>query len=228
MVNTIENNKEEVQSKAIKIEIWSDYVCPFCYIGERKLELALEQKGMKEDVEIVFNSFELDPNAKIRYDININEMVAKKYGVSVEQATANNNNIIRSAKEVGLNYNFDDLKRTNTFDAHRLSHYAKAEGKSKEYTEAVMKSYFIDSLLISDIEVLASIAEEIGLNKEKAISILQSSMFAEEVRQDELNAHERRISGVPYFLFNEKEVVSGAQPVETFVKIIEGLKKNKI
>lgn len=176
----------------MKVEIWSDYVSPFCYIGERKLELALEQTGMKEDVEIVFNSFELDPNAKKSYDDNINQLIAKKYGMSIEQATKANNNIIKAAKEVDLDYNFDDLKRTNTFDAHRLSHYAKEKGKSNEYTKAIMKSYFTHSLNISDFDVLASIAAEVGLNRAEALRILESSEFAMEVRQDESNAHSHK------------------------------------
>jgi predicted DsbA family dithiol-disulfide isomerase len=208
----------------MKVEIWSDYVCPFCYIGERKLELALEQTGMKDDVEIVFNSFELDPNAKKSYDDNINQLMAKKYGMSIEQATKNNNNIIKAAKGVGLDYNFENLKRTNTFDAHRLSHYAKEKGKLNEYTKAIMKSYFTDSLNISDFDVLTSIAVEVGLDRAEALKILESSEFAKEVRQDESNAHSRKIDGVPYFLFDGKEAVHGAQAVDTFVSVIEGLK----
>ncbi|MFA9396805.1 MAG: DsbA family oxidoreductase [Clostridiaceae bacterium] len=207
----------------MKVEIWSDYVCPFCYIGERNLELALKETGMKEDTQILFNSFELDPEAKDRYEGNINEIIAKKYNISLEQAIASNNNIISAAKKVGLDYNFDDLKPTNTFTAHRLSHYAKAEGKLKEYTEAVMKSYFIDSKLISDKEVLASIAEKLGLDRERTLNILESTEFSDQVRQDELNAYERKINGVPYFIFDEKEAVHGAQPIDAFVKVIESI-----
>lgn len=208
----------------MKVEIWSDYGCPFCYIGERKLTLALEQTGMTETAEIVFNSFELDPNAQKRYDQNINQLLAKKYGMSIEQAVAANNNIINVAKEVDLEFNFDKLQPTNTFDAHRLSHYAKNQGKQKTYTEAVMKSYFTDSLNISDFDVLAAIAEEVGLDRTEALGILESSAFAEAVRQDEANAHARSINGVPYFLFNGKEAVSGAQSVDTFVAVIKGVK----
>ncbi|MFA9423941.1 MAG: DsbA family oxidoreductase [Sedimentibacter sp.] len=209
----------------MKVEIWSDYACPFCYIGEKKLEIALKQTGMQEDTQMVFNSFELDPNANKKNDRNINEIMAEKYGMSLEQAKATNNNIINAAKEVGLNFNFDDLKRTNTFDAHRLAHYAKTEGKIKEYTEAVMNSYFVKSLLISDIEVLVSIAEKVGLDRERALNILKSEEFSDEVRSDELKASEQRITGVPYFIFDDKEVVYGAQPVDVFVEIIESLIK---
>lgn len=208
----------------MKIEIWSDYSCPFCYIGERKLALALEKTGMKEEVEIVFHSFELDPNAKKSYDESIYQLIAKKYGMSIEQAIAANNNIINAAKAVGLAFNFDKLQPTNTFDAHRLSHYAKDQGKFKAYTEAVMKSYFTDSLNISDFGVLTAIAGEVGLDRAEALRILESSAFTDEVRQDEDNAHSRQINGVPYFLFNGKESISGAQAVDTFVAVIEGLK----
>jgi len=138
----------------VKIEIWSDYVCPFCYIGERKLALALEKTGMTDEAEIVFHSFELDPNAKKSYDESITQLMAQKYGMSMEQAAAANNNIINVAKEVGLEFNFGTVKPTNTFDAHRLSHYAKDKGKLKAYTEAVMKSYFTDALNISDFPAL--------------------------------------------------------------------------
>ncbi len=212
------------REKIVKIEIWSDYGCPFCYIGERKLALALEQTGMTADVEIVFNSFELDPNAKKSVDENINQLLAKKYGMSMDQAIAANNNIINVAKEVDLVFNFDKLQSTNTFDAHRLSHYAKDQGKQKTYTEAVMKSYFTNSLNISDFEVLTSIAVEVGLDRVEALRILESSAFAEAVRQDEANAYSRQINGVPYFLFNGKETINGAQTIDTFVAMIEGLK----
>ena len=208
----------------MKVEIWSDYVCPFCYIGERKLALALEKTGMTEAAEIVFNAFELDPNAMKHYDENINQLIAKKYGMSLEQAIAANNNIINAAKEVGLDFNFDKLQPTNTFDAHRLSHYVKDQGKQQVYTEAVMKSYFTDALNISDFDVLTAIAAEVGLDQAEALRILKSSAYEKEVRQDEENARSRQIHGVPYFLFNGKAAVSGAQPVETFVAVIEGLK----
>jgi predicted DsbA family dithiol-disulfide isomerase len=209
----------------MKIEIWSDYVCPFCYLGERKLKKAIEKTGKNKEVDIIFHSFELDPNAKKQYSESINELLAKKYGMSIEQAKESNNNIIRAARQEGLDYRFDNLKPTNTFDAHRLSHYAKTEGKLNEYTEAVMRSYFTDSLNISDFGVLSQIAEEVGLNKEKALRILGSTEFSSEVREDEENAQELGISGVPYFLLNGKEIVSGAQPVEIFVKALEKAKK---
>ena len=210
----------------MKIEIWSDYACPFCYIGERKLAAALKQTGMSEQVELEFKSFELDPNSPKDYGESINELMAKKYGLSVEQATKANNNIINAAKEVGLNFNFDDLKPSNTFDAHRLSHYAKSQGKENEFLEAAMKSYFVDSKNISDLQVLTAIAIDIGLDKEKTLEVLSSTEFEEQVRADEQKAHTIGVTGVPYFLFDERQAVYGAQPVETFVEVINNLSKD--
>lgn len=207
----------------MKIEIWSDYVCPFCYIGKRNLEIALEQTGTNKDVEIVFKSFELNPNAHKHYEKNINQLIADKYGMTIERAAETNNRIINTAKVVGLEYNFDNLQPTNTFDAHRLSHYAKAEGKLNEYTEALMKSYFTESLNISDFSVLISIADTVGLNKEDAERILKSSDYSAEVRREESDAYNIGVTGVPYFLFDEKEKVNGAQPVEAFVQVINKL-----
>jgi len=207
----------------MKIEIWSDYVCPFCYIGERKLKMALKETGLEDKVELIFNSYELNSDAEKHYDQNINQLIAEKYNVSLEQAKFNNENIIRTAKSVGLDFDFENLKPTNTFDAHRLSHYAKEEGKLEEFTEVVMRSYFTDSLNISETDVLISIAEEVGLDRERVLKILKSSDFSSEVRQDENNAYNRQVSGVPYFLFDGKETVYGAQPVETFVNVLKGL-----
>jgi predicted DsbA family dithiol-disulfide isomerase len=204
----------------MKIEVWSDYVCPFCYLGKRRLEIALDKFEHKDEVEIVFRSFELDPSAKKKYEESIHEIIAHKYGIPVEQAKASNNQIVAQAKAVGLNYNFDDLKPTNTFDAHRLSHYAKTEGKLNAISERILKAYFVDSLNISDYKVLAELAAEVGLDRDKALSVLESEQYGEEVRKDEEKASKLRISGVPYFVFNNKYAVSGAQPSEKFLEVL--------
>ncbi|MBU3161589.1 DsbA family oxidoreductase [Clostridium frigoris] len=205
----------------MKIEVWSDFVCPFCYIGKRRLEIALEKFEYKDEVELIFKSFELDPSAKKKFDGNINEIIAKKYGIPVEQAKASNNQIATQAKVIGLNYNFDDLVPTNTFDAHRVAHYAKTQGKMNELSERILKAYFVDSLNISDHKVLASLACEVGLNSEKALSILESDKYSNEVRKDEETASKLGISGVPYFVINNKYTISGAQPSEIFLEALE-------
>jgi len=204
----------------MKIEIWSDFVCPFCYIGKRNLEAAIEQAGVKDEVEVVYKSYQLNPTSKKSYDVGINELIAEKYGISIERATANNKNIVQSAKQVDLEFNFEDLKPTNTFDAHRLSHYAKEEGKMVEYEEVVMRNYFTDSVNISDEEVLLKAIDEIGLDRKKAKIILDSTKHADKVASDIDEAHHLQISGVPHFVFDGKVAVSGAQPIESFVQVI--------
>ncbi|MDA3845990.1 MAG: DsbA family oxidoreductase [Vallitaleaceae bacterium] len=205
----------------MKIEIWSDFVCPFCYIGKRNLEAAIEQVGIGDEVEVVYKSYQLIPTSKKSYDVGINELIAEKYDISIERATANNKNIVHSAKQVGLDFNFEDLKPTNTFDAHRLSHYAKAAGKMAEFEEVVMRSYFTDSLNISDEEVLLKAIDEIGLDRQEAQAILASTKHSDEVGSDIDQARDLQISGVPYFVFDGKVAISGAQPIESFVKVIK-------
>lgn len=207
----------------MKIEVWSDFACPFCYLGKRRLELALEEYDKKDNVEVSFRSFELDPEAKKQYDVSIHELIANKYGISVEEAKASNSQIISQAKEVGLQYNFDDIIPTNTFDAHRLTQYAKSEGKGKEITERIFKAYFEESLNLSDHEILARLAEEIGLSKEEAMEVLASDKFTEEVRQDQKAAARYAVRGVPYFLIDDKYAISGAQPTETFLQVLRKL-----
>ncbi|MFR1709435.1 MAG: DsbA family oxidoreductase [Clostridium sp.] len=205
----------------MKIEIWSDFVCSFCYIGKRKLEIALNKFEYRDEVEIDFKSFELDPTSKKKVDGNMHEIIAKKYGITVEQAKASNEQIILQAKEGGLNYNFDDIIPTNTFDAHRLTHYAKAEGKKTEMSERLFKAYFTEALNISDYKVLSDLASEVGLKGDEALKFLESDKYKAEVREDEETASRYGISGVPYFVLNNKFAVPGAQPPEVFLETLQ-------
>jgi len=208
----------------MKIQIWSDYACPYCYIGERQLQIALERTGINEDVEIEFKAFELNPNAPKTTEFNIDQLMASKYGLTLDQAVKTNQRIIDMAASVGLNYNFEHLKPTNTFDAHRLAHYAKTQGKLHDYVEIAMRSYFTDSKNISEYEVLLAIGVEAGLKESETIKVLSSNVYENEVRKDESDAYARSISGVPYFIFDEKAAVYGAQPIENFMKVIESVK----
>ena len=201
----------------MKVEIWSDIFCPFCYIGKRKFELALKQFDKKEEVEVRYRSFELNPNSPKSYDKNIHEVIASKYGISYEEAKLNNDNIVRQAKKLGLEYNFDTLVVTNSFDAHRMIHFSDKYGKMEEMTEALFKAYFTDSKNVSDANILADIASSIGLDKDEAISVLNSNDYKDLVRNDEDMAGRYGISAVPFFIFNDKFSVSGAQSTEIFL-----------
>ena len=201
----------------MKIEIWSDIFCPFCYIGKRRFENALDKFNNKEDVQVVFRSFELNPNAEKANNSNIHEAISKKYGISINEAKANNDNIVNQAKTLGLDYNFDDLVLTNSFDAHRMIHFAKDYDKNIEMTEALFKAYFIDSKNISNFDTLGDIANRIGLNNDEAVYVLNSDKYKKEVREDENLARNYSITSVPTFIIDDKFMISGAQPEEVFL-----------
>ncbi|MBQ4900979.1 DsbA family oxidoreductase [Paenibacillus sp. Marseille-P2973] len=205
----------------MKVEIWSDYACPFCYIGKRRFEKALEQFPHKDEVEVVFRSFELDPSSPKEIRTSMQEILAAKYGMSLDEAKAANDRVAGQASEEGLVYRFDTMIPTNTFDAHRLTHYAGEQGKMAEMSERIFKAYFTDSLHIGDMDTLIFLAQGIGLDGKETADILASDAFADEVRRDERLAGEIGVRGVPFFVLDEKYAVSGAQPLEVFQKALQ-------
>jgi len=206
----------------MKIEVWSDFVCPFCYIGKRRLEMALDQFPHKNDVDVEFKSFELDPNSPVYSGKNIHEVLATKYGMSIEQAKQSNAQIGQQAASIGLTFNFENMKPTNTFDAHRLAKFAKLHGKEKIVTENLLQSYFTESKNLGDLETLAEIAEASGLDRQETLQVLNDkTAYANDVRIDEGLAQQYNITGVPYFIVNQKYAISGAQPTETFVGALQ-------
>ncbi|MBT2701263.1 DsbA family oxidoreductase [Bacillus sp. ISL-40] len=206
----------------MKIEVWSDYVCPFCYIGKRRLEVALDQFPHRDQVEVEFKSFELDPNSPKNIGQNIHEVLAKKYGMSVEKAKEANQGVGQQAATVGLEFNFDEMKPTNTFDAHRLAKFAKTQGKEAAVSEMLLHAYFTESKHIGDIETLSDLAEAAGLNRQEVLQVLNDKeAYATDVRQDESLAQQHGVRGVPYFVINQKYAISGAQPTETFMGALQ-------
>ncbi|WP_068619541.1 DsbA family oxidoreductase [Paenibacillus tuaregi] len=201
----------------MKVEIWSDFMCPFCYIGKRRFELALQKFAGKDQVEVIYRSFELDPEAKRDVDYDVHDMLAGKYGMTRERAISMNNDITEQAKSVGLRYLFDTMILTNTFDAHRLAHFAAKHGKAAEMVELLLKSYFTDSKHIGDHATLADLAVQIGLDRRETEEMLASGAFTEDVRSDEQEAGELGIRAVPFFLIDRKLAVTGAQPTEVFL-----------
>jgi len=152
---------------------------------------------------------------------NMYEALAKKYGMSSDQAKANVQNVVQMAKEVGLEYKMDTLILTNTFDAHRLTMFAKTKGLMKEMTERILHAYFTESKHIGDHETLAELAVEVGLDWEEVKNMLESEAMADVVREDEQLARQYRVTGVPFFLINKKYALTGAQPTETFVQALK-------
>jgi protein disulfide-isomerase len=203
----------------MKVQIWSDIACPFCYIGKRHLELAAEQTNTP--LEIEWMSFQLDPNAPEKTDKSIYEILATKYGKDVTWAKQMNANMIEMGEKVGLTFNVDIQKPTNTLKAHLLLHQAKEEGLQSKLKETLFEAYFVEGMNISDTETLLEIAKEAGLNIEKAKSILVEEKYKEEVRNDINLAQRYGVQGVPFFILNNKYALSGAQPVEAFVQAFD-------
>ncbi|MGP6139553.1 MULTISPECIES: DsbA family oxidoreductase [unclassified Jeotgalibaca] len=204
----------------MKIEIWSDFVCPFCYIGNKRLEDALAKFDHAEDVEIEYKSYQLDPTAKHIPGKTMNETLAELKGMPLPQVEQMNKQVAEMADTVGLTFNNDTAQYANTFDAHRLFHYAKEVGKGNEYDERLKKAYFTDSLLISDFNTLVDLAAEIGLDREEARVVLESERYASNVRAEINEAKQIGVQGVPFFVFDRKYAVSGAQPEEVFAKTL--------
>jgi predicted DsbA family dithiol-disulfide isomerase len=206
----------------MKIEVWSDFVCPFCYIGKRRLEEALSQFPHRDNVEVEFKSFELDPNSPAYSGKSIHEALASKYGMSIEQAKQANQNVGQQAATVGLTFNFEEMKPTNTFNAHRLAKYAKTLGKEAAITEKLLYAYFTESKNLGDLETLADIAVASGLDREESVKVLEDDKaFANDVRIDQSIAQQYQITGVPFFIVNQKYAISGAQPTSTFAGALQ-------
>ena len=205
----------------MQIEIWSDVICPWCYIGKRRFEKALMQFGQRENINVIWRSFELDPHSPPQYADTLEEMLARKYCVSRQEAAAMNMRVTAVAKEIGLEYRLTNARPGNTFDAHRLLHFAAAQQLGDRATERIMHAYFSESLPVGERAALARLAPEFGIAESEALVILESDDYSDAVRADESRAAEFGITGVPFFVFDEKSGISGAQPVEVFVEALQ-------
>lgn len=205
----------------MKIEIWSDIACPWCYIGRRRLEHALEQFEHADQVEIIWRSFQLDPDAPRESTKTSNEVLAERKGISLEQAQMMHDHVTTVAKEVGLDYRFDIARRGNSFDAHRLLHYAATQGLQNEMKERIQRAYFTEGQSFSDYETLARLAGEVGLDPQASRDVLESGAHADDVHADIRRAMQIGVRGVPFFVLADKYAISGAQPSELFLQALE-------
>ncbi len=204
----------------MQVDIWSDVVCPWCYIGKRRFESALAEFEGRDDVRVVWHSFELDPSAPRRREQPTIEYLASKYGMPLAQAQQMEDNVTSVASAEGLTYDLANTKSGNSFDAHRLIHFAAANGKQDEMKERLLAAYFTEGKAISDAATLVELAEQVGLDRDEAVAVLGSDAFAAEVRGDEGTAQQLGISGVPFFVFEQKYGVSGAQSSEVFARVL--------
>lgn len=204
----------------MKVEIWSDVMCPFCYIGKRKFEQALGQFPGNAAVEVEWKSFQLNPDMQTDPSKSINDYLAEHKGIPVARAKEMNERVTEMAAEVGLTYRLDNAVVANSFDAHRLSHFAKKYGKQDAVEELLFKAYFTEGKNTADHETLVSLAEEAGLQGEEVRSMLSGTDYSDEVNRDIYEASQVGARDVPFFVFDNRYAVSGAQPSEIFLQVL--------
>ena len=203
----------------LKVDIWSDVQCPWCYIGKRKFEQALKLYG--KPVEVEYHSFELAPDTPEYFDGSPVDYLSKTKGLSIEQVNQMISRVTDIAADVGLTYDYDQVKQTNTVRAHELLHYAKELGKQSEMKERLLSAYFTEGVHIGKIENLARLAGEIGMDPDEVTKHLTDRTYLNAVKEDVAQAQAYGISGVPFFVIDGKYGISGAQASETFVSALE-------
>ncbi|MET0297008.1 MAG: DsbA family oxidoreductase [Microbacterium sp.] len=210
-------------SETIKIDVWSDIACPWCYIGKRNLEHGLAAASADDDapvVEVTYHSFELSPDTPVEFEGSTTDFLATHKGISVEQAREMNDRVTGIAANSGLEYHMDDVKHTNTVKAHELLHFAKEQGKQLELAERLMSAYFVEGRHLGREDELVSLAADAGLDADAARDALVSGRYLQAVRADQAQAQAYGINGVPFFVVDGKYGVSGAQPAEAFSQIV--------
>jgi predicted DsbA family dithiol-disulfide isomerase len=204
----------------VRIDVWSDFLCPFCHLGRRQLELALEQFEHADDVDVVWHSFQLDRTAPDVLEGSVVEHVAAKYGVSVEQMEQTNRQMAQAAAYIGLDFQWQRMVGGNSYAAHRLHHYARSVGREQELLDRLMRGWYSEGASIGDTETLVRLAVDAGLHAGEVRSVLDSDDFGQEVRTDLALAAQIGITAVPTFVLDQKYGVSGAQGVEPMLKAI--------
>lgn len=218
-----ENLKTIKTEHKMKIEIWSDVMCPFCYIGKRNFETAMTQFADKEDIEVIWKSYQLDPTIPETANETYVDYLVKRKGISLEQAKSTLANVAQSAKQAGLDYHFDKALMVSSHKAHLLIQFAKTKNLGNEAEERLFKAFFTEGKNIADIETLTQLGEEIGLDKQELQVAFTDEKYAQLVQDDIQEARQIGVSGVPFFVIDRKYAVSGAQPPQAF---LETLKKS--
>lgn len=211
----------------MKIELWSDFACPFCYIGKKRFEQALESFPHKEKVEVIYKAYQLNPNAPKVMNSTPLEAFAKGHNMSVDTAKQRFDMFKQQASTVGLNYDYDHIQMTNSFDAHRLAKWANKFGKEQLFTERFMSAYFQEGKNIADGDTILSLVKELGLDVEEATKVVNSDDYKDQVLNEIKEGREIGVQGVPFFVLNRKYGVSGAQPVEYFTEVLNTLWKEE-
>jgi predicted DsbA family dithiol-disulfide isomerase len=205
----------------MQVEIWSDVVCPWCYIGKRRFERALADFPGRDEVEVVWRSYELDPGAPAVSDVSPVEHLARKYGVDTGEAAAMQHRVAQAASGEGLEYRLDQTRRGNSFDAHRLVHLAAEHGLQDELQERLFAAYFTEGAAIGDRGTLADLAADVGLDAAEVAEVLDGDRFADAVRDDEETARQLGCTGVPFFVFDRRYGAAGAQDPTLLREILD-------
>lgn len=205
----------------MRIEVWSDIVCPWCYIGKRRLERALADFEHAEEVEIIWRSFQLDPTFPQGVSEPVHESMAKKMNAPPEQLRAMAEQVQQVAAQEGLRYDFAAGVMVNTFDAHRLTQLAREHGLGGVAHERLMKAQLVQGRVLNDVDTLVELAGEIGLDTERARTVLEGEEYADQVRADIDDARRLGATGVPFFVLDRALGISGAQPLEVFSAALE-------
>ena len=205
----------------MKVEIWSDVMCPFCYIGKRRFESALAEFPQRDQIQVEWKSFQLNPQMKTEPGRSINDYLAETKGWTPDYAQQVNDHVTNMAAEVGLEYNMDKAVLANSFDAHRFLQFAKTKGLGDEAEEQLFKAYFTDGRNTADHATLIELGTAIGLDAAKLKAVLEGTRFSEDVRRDIYEAQQVGARGVPFFVLDRKYAVSGAQHTETFLGALQ-------
>jgi predicted DsbA family dithiol-disulfide isomerase len=208
-------------AEPLRVDIWSDVICPWCAIGKANLDRALERFDGADRVEIVWHSFELDPNAPAALAGDHAEQLARKYGMPVEQARKSIDRVVTTARGVGLDFRYDRIRPGNTFDAHRVIHLAAERGLQTQVKERMFRGYFTEGAAIGLPEEVERLAVDAGLDAEEVAEVLESDAYAAEVRADEADAHQLGATGVPFFVFDGRYAVGGAQPPDVLLEVLQ-------
>lgn len=205
----------------MKIEIWSDVMCPFCYIGKRNFESALEQFADKNHIEVVWKSFQLDPEIPEVADESYLNYLVKRKGMSADQVKGMLDNVTNSARQVGLEYNFEKSVMVNSLKAHKLLQFANKKGLGDEMEERLFRAFFTEGKNIADLAELTRLGKEVGLDEKELQTAFTDDNYAYLVSQDIAEARQIGVRGVPFFAFDRKQAISGAQPPQAFLETLE-------
>ncbi|MFD6176295.1 MULTISPECIES: DsbA family oxidoreductase [unclassified Isoptericola] len=213
------------ENSPLKVDVWSDVACPWCYIGKRRFESALqrmaERDGAAPEVEVEYHSFELSPDTPVDFDGTATEFLADHKGIPLETAQQMQDQVTALAAAEGLTYRMDQVRHTKTLKAHELLHLAKAFGKQEEMKERLLKAYFTEGEHVGHVEDLADLAAEVGLEREAVVVALNAGTYAEAVADDIARARAYGINGVPFFVLGGRYGVSGAQDPDVFVQVLD-------